>query len=197
MCNFFSFVTEPENYGGQRFYFGNRSVEDEFADSHSHICHEFGLREDLCNKYEYNPFTKNFHIDQINSVTDDRVQAEEWVRSLNFDKLIKDFEKQNKKHIKKQIGSFKVGDVLEFKPLSVLKKMRKEAKIPCGWNSEGYMDYLVNEHKTIVVTQEIIDEALSHSNSIFMLLPNTANNCRVQNWSISKEMLRKVKVKQK
>jgi hypothetical protein len=96
MCEFFSFVTEPENNGGKRFYFDwdyrktnlNAHLDDEVADSHSIICKHFGLKEDACNKYEFNPLTKEFVVDQINATVDDRVQVEEWVNNLDFKKVV-------------------------------------------------------------------------------------------------------------
>ena len=96
MCKFFSFVTEPENNGGKRFYFDwdyrktnlNAHLDDEGADSHSIICKHFGLKEDACNKYEFNPLTKEFVVDQINATVDDRVQVEEWVNNLDFKKVV-------------------------------------------------------------------------------------------------------------
>jgi len=101
MCQFFSFVTEPGtgNNSGKRFYFdweyrkkdlGNgRLTPDSYThDSHSSICSYYYLNEDVCNKYEYNPLTKFFEIDKINSDVDDRIQAEDWVRNLDFSKVI-------------------------------------------------------------------------------------------------------------
>jgi len=91
MCKFFSFNTEPEYHGGQRFYFdwdmrkADLKVE---ADSHSTIAKHFGLNEDKCNKYEYNPLTGEFIVDQVNSEVDDSIQAEEWVRKLDFKKVV-------------------------------------------------------------------------------------------------------------
>jgi hypothetical protein len=96
VCKFFSFVTEPENNGGKRFYFdwdyrkANLSAhpDDDGADSHSIICKHFKLKEDVCNKYEFNPLTKEFVVDQINAPVDDRIQVEEWVNNLDFKKVI-------------------------------------------------------------------------------------------------------------
>jgi len=91
MCEFFSFITEPEYHGGQRFYFdwdmrkADLKVE---ADSHSTIAKHFGLNEDWCNKYEYSPLTGEFKVDQINSEVDDSIQVEEWVRKLDFKKVV-------------------------------------------------------------------------------------------------------------
>jgi hypothetical protein len=96
MCKFFSFVTEPENNGGKRFYFDwdyrkanlNAHPDDDNADSHSIICKHFKLKEDVCNKYEFNPLTKEFVVDQINAPVDDRIQVEEWVNNLDFKKVV-------------------------------------------------------------------------------------------------------------
>ena len=92
MCQFFSFITEPECHGGKRFYFDwdNRQQFnfDDRRDSHSSIATFYLLNEDKCNKYEYNPLTGEFEVDQINSDVDDSIQAEEWVRKLNFKKVV-------------------------------------------------------------------------------------------------------------
>jgi hypothetical protein len=92
MCNFFSFVTEPEKHGGKRFYFNwdyrKSHLNDDNNDSHSSICKHYGLDEDVCNKYEFNPLTKKFEIDQINSQVDDRIQAEDWVNKVNFKRIV-------------------------------------------------------------------------------------------------------------
>ena len=84
MCEFFSFVTEPEYHGGQRFYFDWQYRKEHLkdypqpSDSHSSICKFYGLNEDKCNKYEYNPLTKVFEVDNIGSSgIDDRIQAQE------------------------------------------------------------------------------------------------------------------------
>jgi hypothetical protein len=95
MCNFFSFVTDPENHGGKRFYFNWKqrisyvNKNDDSVDSHSYICKFYSLDEDKCNKYEYNPLTQKFGIDKILlSVVDDSVQAEEWVTQLDFKRIV-------------------------------------------------------------------------------------------------------------
>ena len=91
MCEFFSFITEPEYHGGQRFYFdwdGRKADLSLEADSHSIIAEHFGLNEDVCNKFEYSPLTGKFKVDQINSAVDDSLQVEEWVRKLDFKKVI-------------------------------------------------------------------------------------------------------------
>ena len=92
MCNFFSFVTDPTNHPAEYYYFDweyrKANLEADDADSHSHICKEFNLREDVCNKYEYNPLTKRFVIDQINSERDDREVAEKWANRFDFKEIV-------------------------------------------------------------------------------------------------------------
>jgi len=91
MCNFFSFVTEPESHGGKRFYFNwtQRKKDFDGADSHDHIIQHYKLNGNICNTYEYNPLTKQFTVDQTNSEVDDRIQAEQWVTTLDFKKIVK------------------------------------------------------------------------------------------------------------
>ena len=90
MCEFFSFVTEPEHHGGRRFYFDWKYRKNHLSvpvDSHSMICSHYRLDEDRCNKYEFNPITKDF-VAEIHSTIDDRIQAEEWVNKLNFKRIV-------------------------------------------------------------------------------------------------------------
>ena len=92
MCNFFSFVTDPVNHPAEYYYFDweyrKADLDDEGVDSHSHICAHFRLDEDRCNKYEYNPLTRKFVIDQINSERDDREAAKKWVKRLDFKTVV-------------------------------------------------------------------------------------------------------------
>ena len=107
MCQFFSFVS---NGKGLYFYLDwqQRKAmlqdEDNGPDSHSYIAKYFQDRgeiaigpkaEDRFNKYEYNPLSKVFTVDQINSEHDDRESAEKWVRALDFKTIIEpaDFSK--------------------------------------------------------------------------------------------------------
>jgi len=93
MCKFFSFVSN--GYG--KYFFMDASVRrrivsgdlDYETDSHSSIA-DYHQRvgsltkgEDTCNKYEFNPWTRKFTVDQINA-KDDRFKAEAWVRQLDF-----------------------------------------------------------------------------------------------------------------
>ena len=81
-----------ESRGVKRFYFDWKYREanlQEDNDSHSLICKYFKLKEDVCNKYEFNPLTKEFRVDQLNSPVDDRIQVEEWINKLDFKKVVK------------------------------------------------------------------------------------------------------------
>lgn len=93
MCSFFSFVTEPEHHGGKRFYFDweyrKKHLKENDADSHDHIIHCFKLKDEQCNRYEYNPLTKKFVVDRAESPTDDSIQSQAWVENLDFKKVVK------------------------------------------------------------------------------------------------------------
>ena len=92
MCNFFSFVTDPINHPAEYYHFDweyrKAHLDDDGADSHSHICAHFVLDEDRCNKYEFNPLTRKFVIDQINSERDDSKAAEKWAARLDFKTVV-------------------------------------------------------------------------------------------------------------
>jgi hypothetical protein len=92
MCNFFSFVTDPVNHPAEYYYFDwdyrKAHLNDDGADSHSHICAHFNLDEDRCNKYEFNPLTNKFEIDMINSERNDSEAAEKWVKRLDFKTVV-------------------------------------------------------------------------------------------------------------
>ena len=92
MCNFFSFVTDPVNHPAEYYYFDweyrKAHLNDDGVDSHSHICAHFKLNEDRCNKYEFNPLTKAFTVDQINSNRDDSEAAEKWANRQDFKEIV-------------------------------------------------------------------------------------------------------------
>ena len=92
MSQFFSFVTDPVNHPAEYYYFDwqyrKANIEEDDADSHSHICKKFNLREDVCNKHEFNPLTKRFVVDQINSKKDDQEAAEKWANRLDFKTVV-------------------------------------------------------------------------------------------------------------
>jgi hypothetical protein len=90
MCNFFSFVS---NGKGKYFYFDwaqrtDKNIKIDSFDSHSEICAHYRVDCDKVNKYEYNPLTKVFKIDQINLKKDDAEYAELWVKKLDFKTII-------------------------------------------------------------------------------------------------------------
>ena len=92
MCKFFSFVTDPINHPAEYYFFDweyrKAHLNDDGVDSHSHICAHFKLDEDVCNKYEYNPLTKAFTVDQINSNRDDSEAAEKWANRQDFKEIV-------------------------------------------------------------------------------------------------------------
>jgi hypothetical protein len=92
MCNFFSFVTDPINHPAEYYYFDweyrKSHLDDGGVDSHSHICAYYELNEDRCNKYEFNPLTKRFVVDQINAERDDSRAAEKWANRLDFKTVV-------------------------------------------------------------------------------------------------------------
>lgn len=90
MCSFFSFVTDGKT---DRYFFDadkrKELKKSNFElDSHASICKYFNLKEDNCNKYEYNPLTQKFIVDQINNKHDDSKLAEQWVEKLDFKTII-------------------------------------------------------------------------------------------------------------
>ena len=92
MCQFFSFVTDPVGHPAECYYFDweyrKANLDDDGVDSHSHICARFKLDEDVCNKYEFNPLTKAFTVDQINSDRDDSEAAEKWANRQDFKEIV-------------------------------------------------------------------------------------------------------------
>ena len=93
MCQFLSLVSDGK---GKMFYFGYAIRKDiiagklkyESTDSHTSICDYFKLKEDVMNKYEFNPLTKEFTVDQINNKRDDRKSVEKQCNKLNFKKIV-------------------------------------------------------------------------------------------------------------
>ena len=92
MCQFFSFVTDPVGHPAEYYCFDweyrKSNLDDDGVDSHSHICAHFAIDEDRCNKYEFNPLTKAFKTDQINSERDDSEAAEKWANRLDFKTIV-------------------------------------------------------------------------------------------------------------
>ena len=111
MCKFFSFVTDPINHQAEYYYFDwdyrKANLGDEGMDSHSHICTHFNLNEDICNKYEFNPLTGEFEIDQINSERDDSEAAKKWANRLDFKTVVEPL------IVKPVVNPFKLTEVTE------------------------------------------------------------------------------------
>ena len=94
MCQFFSCVSDGE---GKIYYFDwelrQRCLSgdlDYIPDSHTSIADYFGFvgaKEDILNKYEYNPLTQKFTIDQINT-TDDSLFVNQQMMLLDFATII-------------------------------------------------------------------------------------------------------------
>ena len=94
MCKFFSLVSDGK---GEIKYFDWKLRKKCLAgelnyepDSHTSIADYFGYKgekEDKLNKYEYNPLTKEFTIDQLNT-KDDSAKVERFCKRLDFRKII-------------------------------------------------------------------------------------------------------------
>jgi hypothetical protein len=102
MCNFFSLVS---NGKGKVWYF-DKDLRQQIidgklsynSDSHASIAEYFKpeskLTEDQLNKYEFNPFTKRFFVDQINAKDengfrlDDRERVETICKGLDFNAVV-------------------------------------------------------------------------------------------------------------
>jgi hypothetical protein len=96
MCNFFSLVS---NGDGKPLYFNweqrqkilKGEIKQQSADSHTSIADYYGFvgaKEDTLNKYEYNPITKVFQIDQKNNPIDDSKDIEDFCRKVDFKTII-------------------------------------------------------------------------------------------------------------
>jgi len=94
MCQFFSCVSDGK---GKVLYF-DATLREKIKkgeirynpDSHTSIADYFGYKgkkEDSLNKYEYNPLTGKFVIDQINT-TDDSKKVEQFCLKLNFQTVV-------------------------------------------------------------------------------------------------------------
>jgi hypothetical protein len=99
MCKFFSLISDGN---GKEYYFNweqRQAIlrkEPEFnmvesADSHSSISSYYGFtgeKADKVNKYEYNPLTKEFTVDQINT-TNDSCIIKKFCRNVDFKTIVK------------------------------------------------------------------------------------------------------------
>ena len=94
MCNFFSLVTDGK---GKRLFFNAEQRKKFLAeqssyepDSHTSIADFYGYKgkkEDTLNKYEYNPLTMRFQVDQLNT-TDDSEEVKKWCEKLDFKTIV-------------------------------------------------------------------------------------------------------------
>ena len=94
MCNFFSLCSKGDDLPlyfdwalRQKCLSGEMEYE---PDSHTSIADYFGFKgeaEDKLNKYEFNPFTKKFTIDQINT-RDDSDAIERFCMGLDFKTIV-------------------------------------------------------------------------------------------------------------
>ena len=96
MCKFFSFCSNGRgailylNWEDRQLFLKDQ-LEIESPDSHTSILdyHKIDIKNhDKWNKYEFNPLTREFSIDTINT-KEDSEQMENWVKALNFKKIIK------------------------------------------------------------------------------------------------------------
>ena len=94
MCKFFSLVSN----GKGKIYYADAKLRksshwaktETSPDSHTSIADYFGFKgekEDLLNKYEYNPLTQKLVKDQLNA-EDDSKSVEEQCRKLDFKKIV-------------------------------------------------------------------------------------------------------------
>jgi hypothetical protein len=96
MCNFFSVVS---NGDGKPLYFDyeirkkilKKELPYENPDSHTSTADYYGFKgkkEDKLNKYEFNPITGEFVIDQLNNPIDDSKEIEKFCRNLDFKTIV-------------------------------------------------------------------------------------------------------------
>ena len=127
MCEWFSFLSDGK---GKFFYFSDEQRKSFLKsnpnklnmDSHASLAeYYFGnsKAEDKSNKYEYNPFTETFKIDQINT-TNDSQEAEKWVKELFKREFL--YIKNAKKEIER------IKNIKWFKPIKTINKKQLQVK---------------------------------------------------------------------
>jgi hypothetical protein len=94
MCKFFSVVSDG---AGKAYYFDysvrKRIIAGELTyetDSHTSIADSYGFKgndEDMLNKYEYNPLTKEFKIDGMPNKDDSKI-VHEFCKNLDFKTIV-------------------------------------------------------------------------------------------------------------
>ncbi len=122
MSQFFGCISDGR---GTIFYFDHKirkkilSGESNYeVDSHTSIASFFKKDEDKMNKYEYNPITKVFIVDQINNIKNDSACIKKLCRKLDFKAIVPELE------IKPIFHPFKNADKKRVtkKDLELLKK---------------------------------------------------------------------------
>lgn len=97
MCDFFSFLAD-EKHNFYHFSHAQRLSKDTFKngktplyDSHTSIAEYYGINEDSCNKYEYNPFTDQLKLAQQN-MEENEVEALAFVHSIHWQDFFNNLE---------------------------------------------------------------------------------------------------------
>ena len=90
MCQFFSVVSKGDGIPIYCDDVVRKSGDIGEPDSHTAIADYFGIKglaQDRLNKYEYNPLTKKFTVDQLNT-DDDSARMEKFCKELNFKRIV-------------------------------------------------------------------------------------------------------------
>ena len=132
MCNFFSFCSDgKENYLYSNWADRQKLLgKDESPDSHTYILTANNIKpqyQDRYSKYEYNPLTKYFNIDEPVEGHDHQL-AKDWVEKLDFKAVVPDLV------IKPIVHPF--NDVIPPSEITeeILEKLREWNSV---WNSVG------------------------------------------------------------
>jgi hypothetical protein len=107
MCQFFSFLSDGKGtyiYADwvlrKKILTGDIKVDsNQGPDSHSWLAKHFVKNgaEDKYNKYEYNPITREFTVDQLNT-EDDSISAEKWCNEIDWKRIVKPLNVKPIKH---------------------------------------------------------------------------------------------------
>ena len=129
MCKFFSIISDGN---GKPYYFDSKIRKEIIdgklkyeTDSHSSIADYFGFKgekEDVLNKYEFNPLTKVFKIDQLNTANDSEI-INDFCMSLDFKTIVPEL------NIKKIIHP--------FEDIKTKKVTKKDIELLKKWDSVG------------------------------------------------------------
>lgn len=140
MCNFFSFVSD----GHGKVYYFDYTIRKQILsgkldyelESHTSIADYFGFKgekEDILNKWEYNPLTGELICDQLNTLND-RELIKDFVNNLNINSIVPEL------IIKPIINPFtdiQTGACLpnDIKLLKKWASVRDSIKDSCIWGS--------------------------------------------------------------